>query len=369
MVQHDACCKRFVKCLANEGLSEGNERMKNMKVIMVGPGVKEKGGMATVISNFQRYYAGNHQIEYVESWNSSHKLAKVFNAIWQLHKRVKKEEKTVLHFHVAQNGSFFRKSLLAMLFKKRAMLIFHMHASQFDVFFKESSAPVKWLIATVLSATDQVVVLSQEWKLFYSTIISTNILVIENAVSLIESHPYNPWSLNVITLGKIGERKGSFDTLQVAQRLPEINFLLFGDGDTSELQHLIKNRQIKNVFIGGWIDEATKLLLFADASLHLLPSYHEGLPMSVLETMAVGIPNMATSVGGIPQVIDSETGYLVAPGDLEAMVDGLKRHFNQLELRQTMSVAARQRIEKKFSIESFFDKWNMLYDELEKGDL
>ncbi len=90
--------------------------------------------------------------------------------------------------------------------------------------------------------------------------------------------------------------------------------------------------------------------------------------MAVLETMAAGIPNLATDVGGISQVItDRENGFLVVPGAIDEMEERLLSFFSDDKLRKELSEQAKQKIEAQFSLDAYIANWESLYDSLSRG--
>lgn len=337
---------------------------------MVGPDSKEKGGIATVISNFQHYYdQKEHQLLFLSSWSEEKKWQTIWRSFWLIRRKIKQEKIDIVHFHVAQKGSFFRKALLRKLVPKECKVIFHMHASQFDVFYKKSSWIVRLWIRKTLNHVDSIVALSRNWSEFYRDLTTTPVVVIQNAVHVPKSSVYNMDSTTIVTFGKIGKRKGSYDLLEVAkeieQEFPKIHFVLYGDGETEKIAEQIEVEQIKNVSLGGWINQAKKEEVLRNTLLHFLPSYNEGLPMAILETMAAGIPNLSTAVGGIPEAIfHEENGLLTEAGNKSEMVNQLYRFLRNRTLQEKYGECARQTIKKEFSIETYHQKWSFLYIEL-----
>jgi len=85
------------------------------------------------------------------------------------------------------------------------------------------------------------------------------------------------------------------------------------------------------------------------ASAYVLPSYNEGLPMSILEAMAAGLPVISTPIGGIPEAItDNVEGLLVQPGDVEALAQALRRILRDPIFARTMGAAARNKVASQF---------------------
>lgn len=337
-----------------------------MNILMVGPDPNAKGGMATVIKNFKEYYSGPNKIFYLNSWTENNSKVTALKAIFTIRKIVRQNKIEIVHFHVAQNGSFFRKALLAKLVPKKVKIIFHMHASQFDVFYDHAARPLKIWIKKSLNYVDYVVALSAEWKMFYAVITKTKIKIIENAVRIPQNISYNVNSNQIITLGRLGERKGTYDILKIAgviqDKFPEIQFILYGDGDITEVSQKIDQLGLVNVKIGGWLNDNDRKLEIKNSLIHLLPSYHEGLPMAVLETMAYGVPNITTNIGGIPQVIKNHTnGILLSPGDTGALEHELIDLLEKRYVLTSYSKLAIDRIEKDYSLSTYFKKWDNLY--------
>jgi len=87
--------------------------------------------------------------------------------------------------------------------------------------------------------------------------------------------------------------------------------------------------------------------------------------MSILEAMAAGLPVVATSVGGVPElVLDEETGLLVPPGDAEALAAALRRVLEDAYLRRRLGSAGRERAQREFGLERFRREHLALYERL-----
>jgi sugar transferase (PEP-CTERM/EpsH1 system associated) len=100
-------------------------------------------------------------------------------------------------------------------------------------------------------------------------------------------------------------------------------------------------------------------------SVFTLSSIAEGTPVTLLEAMACGLPVVATSVGGIPEtVVDNVTGKLVPPSDPDALANALAFYVRQPESLSAHGAAARERIERNYSITAMVSAYADLYDEL-----
>ena len=105
--------------------------------------------------------------------------------------------------------------------------------------------------------------------------------------------------------------------------------------------------------------------MLRESDVFVLPSYFEALPVGVLEAMACGVPVVATSVGGIPDVIeDRVNGLLVEPGQPDALARAIVTILTDDALRSRLREAARSDVRKRFSTESVIKDLGTLYREL-----
>ncbi len=120
---------------------------------------------------------------------------------------------------------------------------------------------------------------------------------------------------------------------------------------------------IPSVELAGERDDVPDVLARAD--VFVLSSRSEGMPISVLEAMAAGLPVVATAVGGVPEiVVDGETGLLVPAGDADALADALRRLLADAALRRRQGAAGRRRAELLFDVPRFRAAHLALYDRL-----
>ncbi len=119
------------------------------------------------------------------------------------------------------------------------------------------------------------------------------------------------------------------------------------------LHELVNRLDVSNsVTFLGWIEAPWKSLVQSD--VFILPSDTEGMPLSIIEAMALGLPCIATEVGGIPELIDDgKTGFLIQPGSTAELVDRLNILIAHPEHCHEMGLAAKKRYETYFTKDSF----------------
>ncbi len=148
----------------------------------------------------------------------------------------------------------------------------------------------------------------------------------------------------------------------VARRFTDAHFLVIGDGAIrKELEEHAKRAGLNGrIVFTGFRSDVPELLPEFDVSV--LPSLSEGLSNTLLESMAAGVPVVATRAGGNPEVIeDGVTGLLVPPRDAVTMADSICRLLENRELASSFGQAGRRRVAELFSMERMIRENEQLY--------
>jgi Glycosyltransferase len=239
----------------------------------------------------------------------------------------------VVHIHTAAGGSFLKHRYYAAL--ARAMgrkVVMHSHASRFKVFYSEASEKQKRAILSSLNSVDRLIVLSRSWKEWFESIgvDPSKIRILNNITSRAElDHvPSADGVARLLFLGEIGERKGVFDLLRAVSGQRDsfegrVRIHIGGNGQVERLLETIRTDSLEGIVsFEGFVSGTKKEKLLAHSDIFILPSFNEGLPISILEAMSHGCAIVSTPVGGIPEVVSDANGLLVEPGDSEAIADG-----------------------------------------------
>jgi glycosyltransferase involved in cell wall biosynthesis len=188
-------------------------------------------------------------------------------------------------------------------------------------------------------------------------------------ISARESFGLHSSQFVVSVIANFRKMKGHYDIIKASRHLRDISDLLFvfaGDGPLkNEIMAAVeKDDWLKrHVLFPGIIDNPQHLLQASD--VFLLPSLWEGCPASVLEAMAAGIPVVASSVGGIPELIDNkETGILIPPGSPEEITQALHILYKDDKLRKRLSVNARSHAIEHFSLDKMVEKIETVFQTL-----
>jgi glycosyltransferase involved in cell wall biosynthesis len=169
--------------------------------------------------------------------------------------------------------------------------------------------------------------------------------------------------LQVARLDQLKDHRTALRMMDVVKRRrPNARLLLIGEGpERSTIEDLLRRLHLGgHVRLVGLRTDVAHLLPGADAGL--LTSISEGIPLTLIEAMAAGLPVVATRVGGNPEVVsDSATGLLAPAGDPAALAEQVLRLAETPELRQRLGEAGRQRARERFSEDRMLDDYQRLY--------
>jgi glycosyltransferase involved in cell wall biosynthesis len=348
---------------------------------MLGPALEVRGGISTVARFLlENWPAGLYKVQYIGTLVDGSKWAKLVIAMRAFVKFLSVfliNHPDIVHIHFSSRASFYRKSVFVLAgraFRKR--MILHAHGGEFHLFYDvESSSLGKWYIRWILNQADRLLVVSRQWQEFYRRIYTrSEPIVLHNPVYCPPLCSDRGEGLPVLlTLGRLKQGKGTYDLLEAIPKIleqhPEAELWLGGDGDVEEVERLLQAKPWGNhVRLLGWVTGTRKDEVLACASVFVLPSYNEGLPLSILEAMAHGLPVVSTPVGGIPEaVVDGETGFLVEPGDVEAIAQKINLLLSDAELRGRMGRNGYRRALEQFEVGVIIRQLFNIYDELLAG--
>jgi glycosyltransferase involved in cell wall biosynthesis len=339
--------------------------MRNHKhVVMLGTSFDTMGGISSVVNVYRKDgLFERFSIIYLTTHRDGTKLQKLHIWIyaWVHFLLLLFKRKIVLvHAHTASGMSFWRKMLFFFpAFLLGVPCLLHLHGGGFPNFYERSNRFYKSLIRFVFDHVDCIIVLSDSW-VEWARSISKNPSVVR-IYNPVELPPVVDFDLreshSILFLGRLGEGKGTFDLLKAISRIvykhQNLKLFLGGDGDLEQAEIVIQELGLRsNVEILGWVSGAEKFSLLERVAIYVLPSYAEGLPMSVLEAMAAGLPVISTPVGGIPEIITSGLeGWLIQPGDVNGLSIALDNLLSDKDRRRQMGAAARNKIKNFFSSE------------------
>lgn len=345
--------------------------------LMLGPSLNNKGGITTVINLYKTARYLDEHYDYLVTAQDGNRARKLWlfctfplQLMWKL--STSPNIDTVV-MQVSQRGSFVRKTLALLICKLFGKyVVFHKHGSEFvALYHTRQNRLTRWLTRWVLRQVNCIVALSESRRQELLTIEPrANVQVVYNPClmgisSLSELHHHREKRdkkapIQFLFMGRLGTRKGVYDLIEALHQLKqqrdnlqnEIQVSLFGDGDYKAVETMISNLRLNSVInLSTWVSGEDKHQVFLNADVLLLPSYNEGLPMSILEAMSYGMPVISTTVGGIPEaVLNEETGFLINPGDTKALQKAILTFVNKPEQIEAMGEKGWQLANQNFEV-------------------
>lgn len=351
------------------------------KVCMVVQDKMVKGGIAAVISG---YYGSEleekYDITYIESYKDGGKLAKLIKGICgyiSFAKNLIVNRPDLVHIHSSFGPSFYRKlPFIYMSHFAGVPIVNHIHGADFDEFYVNASDKKKKLIKSTYTKCQKLIALSAEWKERLSQLVDSERIVIIENYSILQEEAFEQRkkkdpTANVLFLGELGKRKGCYDipyvVKKVVEQVPAAMFYLCGAGsaeDEKNIKQMCGEQGIADhVVFPGWVRDKKKDDMLRRADVFFLPSYNEGMPMSILDAMGYGLPIVSTNVGGIPKIVrNEENGYCCEAGDIDGYVDGIIQILSNREMRNRYSAGSMNIIRSRYSLEYHLQQLEKIYE-------
>ena len=253
-------------------------------------------------------------------------------------------------------GGFFRDGLYFLLtpHQVRKVVFFHGWNPGFEKKIDRSAGLKAWLKRTFFTA-DHIIVLSSEFKeklrqwgytgpvSLGTTIVDEQLLEGEDFQSLSRARSENE-NPTILYLGNISRAKGVREVLQAYELVREqdglkhLKCLMAGEGAMlDELKDHAVARNL-NIQFPGYVRGEQKTAAFKNAHIYVFPSAHEGMPTSVLEAMAFGLPVITTRVGGVPDFFeDGRMGFFLDNQKPEHIAEKIQYLLDRPELMHQMS--------------------------------
>ena len=323
------------------------------KILTIGCSYKNpKGGVAQVLNTYSETVFSEFQC--VVNSSSNRKFFNVFIGIFSFIRTffillVNKSIK-IIHIHTASYNSFRRSAYFVKLgkfFNKK--VIIHIHGAEFHLYYKKN----KVFVSKILELADVVVALSESWKAFLVSEMNLNqVIVVPNIVNNPKNMGFpDDGLIHVLFMGILDERKGVYDLLTTISEhrdvfLNKIVVHVGGNGDVRKFEKTVSELSLgKIVKYEGWVSGFEKERLLSLADIYILPSYNEGLPISILEAMSYGLPILSTPVGGIPEVVEhGKNGFLFEPGNRDMIFGCLNKLVHDNDMRKYMGEKSLEKI-------------------------
>lgn len=345
---------------------------------MIGPCPDAKGGMASVIAVYRKngLFSGRdcRYLTTATEGGSGRKLWVAASALIQFAFMLIMRRVSLLHVHGASHGSFWRKRIfmqLAMAFG--VPVIFHLHGGEFRQFVDERlDVGSRRKVVETLQICSLIYCLNDEVARWLRSVVPGVVVhVMPNPIDLqMDVTLQEKRESSILFLGRLEQEKGVFDLLNafpaVAAHLPDVSLMFCGVGSArKQLEQMAQEYGLgSRVLFPGWVDGEEKTRLLRRAAVFVLPSYAEGMPMSVLEAMAAGTPVVASCVGAVPEMLENgNSGFVVKAGHVDELAEAILAALDNTQSAQ-LSSRALERVRELYSANVILDRLRWQYAKL-----
>lgn len=337
-----------------------------IKVLMVGPDRSVHGGISAMVNSYYEAGLGNEvDLKYIGTMREGSKVKKLLVAIGAYLEFASVVSRyDVVHVNAASDRSFMRKSYFIRCAKRHGKkIVLHQHGGDFKNYYENQiSDKRRSYFRKTLDMADVMLVLTSSWKEYFGNLTRPEkITVFPNGVKTAGYEAdnidvtFDKKDLNkLLFLGRICADKGIDELIRAVSELhdtnPRIRLYLGGIYEEERYKRIIEESPFAEYL--GWISGSEKDRYLDECGIYVLPSYYEGLPVSVLEAMLHGCVVVSTKVGGIPEIIDDgKEGYLVEPKDADALKEAIKKAMEERAVGKELAKNAKKRVLEQFSVE------------------
>jgi len=385
--------KLFQKLTGFETISK---RPRVERVLMVGPVPPPFGGIASIMDDLvHSRLQDDYEIEVFERiprekfppYARGRTRASLFRLkrFLRFFKQLCSGKYSLAHIHSSDTSEFLGTTVFMLLARVAgAKVVLHIQGGDWKEFYEYHSLLRKLWTRVGLYVPDGIVVVHTEWvdriKEMYP---KANVRVIRNLLH--DQKPPDPGKVEelrgnlglsndnfvVVSVGAVGWRKGTFEILraipQVVSEDDTVRFVLVGGeskpGDVGKLKQVIENEKLGTwVQLAGEVERDKISLYLALGDVFLLPSFIEGMPVSIIEAMRSGLPVISTRVQGIPDVVvDGVTGILIEPGNPSQIAGNVLLLKQNERLRKKMAEAAKRVFYDRFEFSKGIEELRVLY--------
>ncbi len=373
---------------------EGKKK-RIMKVLICAPSKGTVGGISTWTNHIIRYYK-EHKDKLPENfflyfystnreskvYSNSTTVKRLFSGLKDYFPIIQKYKVKINsnHYdlvHITSSASFglLRDILMIKAAKRKGIkIVIHFRFGRIPDLYKKNNWEQK-LISRVITAADTTIVID---KKSYDTLVNEgfkNIELLPNPLTpeipaiIKDNLDIVRKDRKLVFAGHVVETKGVFELIEVCKAIPNIKLKLIGAVSTEVKLKLVK---LAGEMSTDWLEVSGELSFretikeMLSAGVFILPSYTEGFPNVIIESMACACPIVASSVGAIPEMLDvkSETDYgiCVEPKNVNQLKNAIHKMLDDRPFALQCGLNAQRRVQEEYSMPKVWDKlmkiWN-----------
>ena len=343
---------------------------------MLGPDRAVHGGISALVNSY--FEAGidkKADIKYIGTMKEGSRLKKLVVAgCAYLRFLFSLPKYDIVHVHFASDNSLMRKSLFIRTAARHGKkLVLHQHGGDFKNYYaNEITEKRKKYIRDTLSLANEMLVLTEGWREYFSELVpAVRVEVLPNGVltrGVAEDAPNKKNRKKLLFLGRICADKGVKELIEAVNKLhendSETELYVGGIYEDLSFKEMIEGAGEHIRYI-GWVSGSEKDRYLDECGIYVLPSYYEGMPVSVIEAMLHGCVVIASAVGGIPEIIeDGRDGILIEPRSSEGIKNAAQRVMDDPEYADKLSGCAVKKAKDNYSIDVILDRLLSVYSNI-----
>ncbi len=333
---------------------------------------KTRGGITTLTkdilsSDLLRDYEFNYISSQAEEYGRVRKVLLAITSFISFTAQCLLKRPALVYVHIGSNASLYRESAFIVVGRLLGKsVISHFHAGDIDEYFPKQPAIGKTFIRWSISLSHIIIAVSKmSERQLRNMVPAANVRLILNTIDITSIRPSlrtNPDSIvRLLFVGATGKLKGEHDLLNALASLretkPEIRVTMLGFGAETLRATCLDLGILDLIEHLGPVSVEERIAYFERADIFVLPTYAEGMPISVIEAMAAGLAIISTPVGGVPDLIDNgKDGFLVPVGDVDALAEKIKFLVNNPFERKALGNNARIKCLRLMDFDSYIQK-------------
>lgn len=352
-----------------------------MKYLCVlGPGETMPGGMWEVSNQIVNYDMPMLKLKKIHIATAANR-----NKVWTFIKGIVKyvilcssKKVVVAHINMSEGRSIDRTKVLIWISRFfHVKTIVHSHGSNFEESYNSMLQKNKEKFCAAMSWANRIIVLTEGWKNVWCQIVpAEKIKILPNGVNVGEDFAKKYFKndrLNILFLGIIGHRKGTYDLIDSIEMLKQkkykISVKVGGNGEIEKCRKYVQEKDLEDIVkIYGWVAGEEKKKLLEEADVLALPSYYESFGIVLLEAMANKIPVICGDGGYSKEVIcDGVEGLVVESGNISSIANALEYFYFNPQI-QEFGERGFRRVKEEYNVSKVMKYLQAIYLELLEKD-
>ena len=350
-----------------------------LNVYQIGPDESRPGGIRTVMKTLQNStLSDTYGMKVISTASARHRIWTFLRGFGQIRQVIHYERDACFHLHMSENASVFRAAILIDWIKghSASRVIVHSHGSSIQKFMEGLNERKRSRLLKSLGKADCIVVLTPGWKEWWSSYLpEMRFEIIPNSVQVPEFEDMHSGAQRsecpqILFLGELGERKGTYLLLKAANRVlkarPSAKFVFAGNGEVDECGRFAYGLGISDSCVfTGWADSTLKEELLEQSWVLALPSKEESFGIVLLEAMAHGIPVICSDGGYMHEVVEDGVDGIVFPtGEEGKLAEAILRLIEDSAVAEAMGAEGYRKVRSSYSNAVVLHTWANLYSEM-----